>query len=117
MRELKTNQDIEDWNAGKIHVCLLHPASGGHGLNLQKGGNTLVWFGHTWSLELYQQLSKRLHRQGQTSKVIMHKLVASGTIDERVLNAQSDKAAKQDTLMEAVKSIIKKHHGKPKRLR
>jgi SNF2 family DNA or RNA helicase len=109
VRELKTSQDIEDWNDGKIEVMLLHPASGGHGLNLQRGGNTLVWFGHTWSLELYQQLNKRLHRQGQTSVVNMYKLITAGTIDERVIAAQEQKAEGQNRLMDAVKDLIKKY--------
>ena len=108
-RELKTDQDIDDWNAGKIPVLLMHPASGGHGLNLQAGGNTMVWYGHTWSLELYQQLNKRLDRQGQTNKVIMHLLVMKGTVDEDVLRALENKTATQDGLMNAVKARISKY--------
>jgi len=108
-RELKTDQDIEDWNAGKIQVLLMHPASGGHGLNLQAGGNTMVWYGHTWSLELYQQLNKRLDRQGQTRQVIMHLLVMRGTVDEDVLRSLENKTQTQDGLMDAVKARINKY--------
>lgn len=108
-RELKTDQDIKDWNAGKIQVMMMHPASGGHGLNLQSGGNIIVWFGQTWSLELEQQFNARLHRQGQTQSVIVHKLVAKGTLDEDVIRAQTRKEAKQNALMEAVKSRVAKY--------
>ena len=87
----------------------MHPASGGHGLNLQYGGNIVVWFGQTWSLELYQQLNKRLDRQGQVSTVIIHKLLLKGSIDLEVLRAVERKAKGQDALMEAVKARIKKY--------
>lgn len=107
--ELKTDQNIKDWNAGKIQVLMMHPASGGHGLNLQDGGNIVVWFGQTWSLELEQQLNARLHRQGQKNVVIIHKLVIKKTIDVDVIRAQVAKSAKQDSLMEAVKARIKKY--------
>lgn len=82
VREIKTSKDIEDWNAGKIPAAIIHPASAGHGLNLQSGGSTLIWFGLTWSLELYQQTNARLHRQGQKDTVIIHHIIAKGTIDE-----------------------------------
>lgn len=108
-RELKTQEDIVDWNAGRINVMLMHPASGGHGLNLQAGGHIIVWFGQTWSLELYDQFNARLDRQGQTKPVITHKLVSRRTIDQRVLKAQSVKASGQSALMEAVKSIVEKY--------
>ena len=108
-RELRKDSDVKDWNAGKIQVLLLHPASAGHGLNLQAGGNIMVWFGHTWSLELYQQLNKRLDRQGQTQKVIMHKLVMTGTADEDVLTALERKTNTQEGLMQAVKARIQKY--------
>lgn len=86
-RELKKPQDFADWNAGKIPVALIHPASAGHGLNLQQGGSILIWFGLTWSLELYQQTNARLWRQGQADKtVIIQHIVAKDTIDERILN-------------------------------
>lgn len=109
-RHLKDDQDILDWNEGKIKVLMMHPASGGHGLNLQAGGNTIVWFGQTWSLELYQQLNARLYRQGQTQKgVIIHKLVCLKTMDCDVLASQKTKGEKQDDLMKAVKAKIKKY--------
>jgi len=108
-RPLKTDQDIKDWNAGKIQVLLMHPASGGHGLNLQAGGNNIIWFGQTWSLELYEQLNARLDRQGQQAVVIIHKLVAKNTEDENVIKSQRAKSEKQNNLMEAVKALIKKY--------
>src|SRR5690554_1447234 len=108
-RVLQTNGDIRDWNAGKIPLLLAHPASAGHGLNLQAGGNIIVWFGNTWSLELYQQANARLDRQGQTKPVIIHHLVAKGTMDEDVISAIDRKSAGQDALMDAVKARIKKY--------
>lgn len=108
-RELKTDQDIKDWNAGKIQVLMMHPASGGHGLNLQFGGHIVVWFGQTWSLELLEQLNARLHRPGQDQPVIINKLVASKTIDEDVIKSQESKDKTQRGLMEAVKARIKKY--------
>ena len=105
-RLLNTTKDIEDWNAGKIPVLILHPASAGHGLNLQDGGNVMVWFGLTWSLELYQQACARLHRQGQTRPVIIHHLVTRGTMDEKVIERLSMRGATQDDLMEAVKARV-----------
>lgn len=107
--QLDSDQDIKDWNAGRINVLLMHPASGGHGLNLQYGGNILVWFGQTWSLELYQQLNKRLDRQGQEEVVIIHKLILGGSIDQDVIKSLERKAEGQDGLMEAVKARIKKY--------
>jgi len=110
-RELKEDKDIKEWNEGKIQIMMMHPASGGHGLNLQSGGHIIVWFGQTWSLELEQQLNARLDRQGQKEVVIINKLVASKTIDLDVIRAQQRKSAKQDGLMEAVKAKIKKYVG------
>lgn len=106
VRELKDNKDIDDWNAGKLDVLMMHPASGGHGLNLQQGGNNIVWFGQTWSLELYQQFNARLFRQGQTKPTFVHKLVVKGTVDKDVVAAQKNKTSKQDALMKAVKARI-----------
>ena len=107
VREIKTSKDITDWNAGKIPVALIHPASAGHGLNLQSGGSTLVWFGLTWSLELYQQTNARLWRQGQTAgTVVIQHIIAKGTIDERVLNALSKKELTQNALIDAVKADL-----------
>ncbi len=108
--QLKTGQHIKDWNAGKIQVMLMHPASGGHGLNLQGGGNTIVWFGQTWSLELYQQFNARLYRQGQqASQVIINHLVSKGTLDMDVIKSLESKNTKQEGLMQAIKAKIAKH--------
>lgn len=108
--QFKTKQHFEDWSAGKIKVMLMHPASGGHGLNLQSGGHTVVWFGQTWSLELYQQLNARLYRQGQESdKVIIHHLATEGTIDTRVISSLDSKDQTQSGLMDAIKALIKEH--------
>lgn len=104
---LKTEQDIREWNKGNIRVGLLHPASAGHGLNLQKGGHHLVWFGLTWSLELYQQTNARLWRQGQQAEtVVIQYIVTEGTIDEEILKALENKDAQQSRLIEAVKAQV-----------
>jgi len=110
-RELKTEKDIDDWNAGKIPMLLMHPASGGHGLNLQAGGNIIIWFGQTWNLELYQQLNARLDRQGQENKVIIHHLVAKKTVEQDVVRAISRKAEGQEALLKAVRSRVKKYRA------
>lgn len=107
--ELKDKGALDKWNRGEVKVMLTHPASGGHGLNLQRGGNHVIWFGQTWSLELEQQFNARLHRQGQTKNVIIHKIVASKTIDVDVIAAQESKGLKQNSLMDAVKARIKKY--------
>lgn len=101
-----TGKTVYDWNAGKIPVLLAHPASCGYGLNLQAGGNIIVWFGLTWSLEQYQQANARLYRQGQEHAVVIHHLVTAGTMDERVMQALSKKEAGQDALLDAVKAEI-----------
>lgn len=108
-RKLETSQDIEDWNAGKIEVLLAHPASAGHGLNLQRGGNNIVWFSTPWSLELYLQANARLHRQGQTKPVMIFRLVAYHTHDQRVIKAIESKNTGQEALMEATKALISKY--------
>ena len=106
-KELKEPQDFADWNAGKIPVALIHPASAGHGLNIQQGGSILIWFGLTWSLELYQQTNARLWRQGQQSRtVIIQHIVAKGTIDERILKALEHKDGTQAALIDAVKADL-----------
>lgn len=110
-RTLDTSTDIEDWNTGRIPVALAHPASAGHGLNLQTGGHIIVWFGLTWSLELYQQANARLDRQGQQYGVIVHHLVAEGTVDEDVMAALSRKEKGQEALLAAVKARIEKVRG------
>lgn len=107
VREINTSKDIIDWNNGNIPVAIIHPASAGHGLNLQAGGSTLVWFGLTWSLELYQQTNARLWRQGQTSgTVIIEHIITKGTIDERILKALSLKEVTQNALIDAVKANL-----------
>ena len=108
-RELKGPQDIKDWNAGKIQVLLAHPASAGHGLNLQAGGNIIVWFGQTWSLELYQQFNARLYRQGQKSNVIINHLILKGTHDEDVISALKTKDMRQNDLMNSIKAKIDRY--------
>jgi SNF2 family DNA or RNA helicase len=107
-KTLDTSEDIKDWNQGKIEMLLAHPASAGHGLNLQDGGNIIVWFGLTWSLELYQQANARLDRQGQTKSVIVHHLVAEGTIDEDVMRSLEGKAEGQNALLDAVKARLER---------
>lgn len=107
--QLSCEQDVYDWNAGKIRLLLMHPASGGHGLNLQAGGHNIVWFGQTWSLELFLQLNARLDRQGQKNKVIINRLVAVDTIETRVVGSLMRKEEGQDTLMAAVKATVRKH--------
>lgn len=104
---LDTDGSIRRWNAGEIPVALIHPASAGHGLNLQSGGSTLVWFGLTWSLELYQQTVARLWRQGQESEtVVVQHIITKGTIDERIMKALSEKDSTQSALMDAVKAEL-----------
>ena len=98
--------DEDDWNAGKIDILLAHPASTAYGLNLQQGGNHVIWFTPTWSLELYQQANKRLHRQGQTERVIVHHLLVDGSVDHDVIAALNGKADTQETLLESIKARI-----------
>ena len=104
VRELKTEADIRDWNAGKIKYLLAHPASAGYGLNLQQGGHHVIWFGLTWSYEQYLQANKRLHRQGQKHPVIVHHLICAGTIDGIVLKALHLKERGQNYVLEALKA-------------
>lgn len=106
-RTLKCQEDIRDWNAGRIPLLLAQPASMGHGLNLQAGGHIIVWYGLNWSLELYQQANARLYRQGQKQGVIIHRLVAAGTVDEEVIRRLESKDVTQESLMEALKARIK----------
>lgn len=106
VREIQTSKDILDWNNGNISLAAIHPASAGHGLNLQSGGSTLIWFGLTWSLELYQQTNARLWRQGQTSTVIIHHIISKDTIDEDVMEALKKKEKVQGNLIDAVKARI-----------
>lgn len=102
--KLESSDDIEKWNNGKIPLLLAHPASAGHGLNLQSGGNIIVWYGLTWSLELYQQANARLYRQGQEQAVIIHHLITEGTCDSRVYMSLQGKANVQDDLLASLKA-------------
>ena len=107
--KLEKPEHIAQWNKGKIQVLVTHPASAGHGLNLQKGGNILVWFGNTWSLELYMQFNARLYRQGQTKPVYIHHIVSKGTVDEKIIKALSGKKETQDGLMQSIKELMEKY--------
>ena len=109
-RVYESAQDEADWNDGKIDILLAHPASCAYGLNLQRGGHHVIWFGLTWSLELYQQANKRLHRQGQEYPVIVHHLVVRGGIDEDVMKSLSGKERAQESLLAALKVRIDKAH-------
>lgn len=108
VRLLKSPEDQKDWNEHKIDILLAHPASAAYGLNLQEGGNHVVWFGLNWSLELYQQANKRLHRQGQKEKVIIHHLITKGTRDEDVMMALENKGNVQEELLQSLKVRIEK---------
>lgn len=110
-RTLDSAEDVGAWNRGEIPLLLAHPASAGYGLNLQDGGSTIVWFGLTWSLEQYQQANARLKRQGQKHQVIIHHLIARGTIDEQVMKAIRSKAEGQAAMMEAVRMLKENMHG------
>ena len=107
VREILNDQDIRDWNKGRIDVAVIHPASAGHGLNLQQGGSTMIWFGLTWSLELYEQANARLYRQGQSETVVIHHIITKGTIDEDVMLALKRKEKMQSALIDAVKARLK----------
>lgn len=106
VRDIKSSADIKNWNAGKIPVALIHPASAGHGLNIQQGGHILIWFGLTWSLELYQQTNARLWRQGQTDVVTIHHIITKDTVDEDVMAALEQKDMTQEKLISAVKAQL-----------
>ncbi len=103
-KKLENSKDIEAWNNGEIQLLLAHPAGAGHGLNLQAGGNIIVWFGLTWSLELYQQANARLYRQGQKHAVIVNHLITAGTVDEKVLASLQGKKDVQDELLDSLKA-------------
>lgn len=106
VREIKSSKDIVDWNDGAIPIGVIHPASAGHGLNLQSGGSTLIWFGLTWSLELYQQTNARLYRQGQNETVVIHHIITKDTIDEDVMRALKAKEKTQSDLIDAVRAEL-----------
>lgn len=110
--KLEGPEHVAGWNAGKIPVLVTHPASAGHGLNLQKGGHIIVWFGNTWSLELYQQFNARLYRQGQMKPVTIHHIVARGTIDEKIIRSLDGKRETQDGLMESIRELMEFYGGK-----
>jgi SNF2 family DNA or RNA helicase len=105
--EINTSEDIAKWNRGEMQLALCHPASAGHGLNLQEGGSTIIWFGLSWSLELYQQANARLWRQGQKQTVVIHHILTKGTIDHRVMTALDNKDTGQNALIEAVRARLK----------
>lgn len=112
VREIKSSEDITAWNDGEIPVGIIHPASAGHGLNLQAGGSTLIWFGLTWSLELYQQTNARLWRQGQNADtVVIHHIITKGTIDENIMSALGKKEKTQSALIDAVKATLRVEGG------
>ncbi len=111
VKKLEGPQDQTDWNNGKIDILLTHPASSAYGLNLQQGGNHVIWFGLNWNYELYTQANKRLHRQGQTEKVIIHHLVTQGTRDEDVMEALRRKEDVQNYVLDSLKARIKKIKG------
>ena len=105
-RDIRSSEDIRDWNQGSIPIALIHPASAGHGLNIQSGGHILIWFGLTWSLELYQQTNARLWRQGQSSTVTIHHIITKDTVDENVLAALASKDVTQEKLIAAVRARL-----------
>lgn len=104
--KLEKPEQIADWNAGKINVLVTHPASAGHGLNLQKGGHIMIWYGLTWALELYQQFNARLYRQGQKKPVSIHHIIATDTVDEKIIKSLEGKDTTQRSLMDAIKEIV-----------
>ncbi len=109
VRVLRGAEDELAWNLGEVDILLAHPASAAYGLNLQDGGNHVVWYGLNWSLELYQQANKRLHRQGQTQTVIVHHLVCTDTRDEDILRAIGMKERAQEFVLESLKARIDKY--------
>ncbi|WAX06042.1 hypothetical protein BD26P3_00043 [Phocaeicola phage BD26P3] len=113
--KLQTPADIQRWNEGKIQVLITHPASAGHGLNLQKGGNTIIWYGNTWSLELYLQFNARLYRQGQKKPVYIHHIVTKGTVDEKIIRSLGGKKDTQDGLMNCIKELME-YYSKTKKI-
>lgn len=110
-RRLLTPDDVNAWNSGSVELMIAHPASAGHGLNLQAGGHIIIWFGLSWSLELYQQANARLHRQGQSHPVTIYHVITKDTVDESVLKVLTGKAVRQDALIDAVKARLEKYAG------
>lgn len=113
--KLQTPADMQRWNEGKIQVLITHPASAGHGLNLQKGGNIIIWYGNTWSLELYLQFNARLYRQGQKKPVYIHHIVTKGTVDEKIIRSLGGKKDTQDGLMNCIKELME-YYSKTKKI-
>jgi SNF2 family DNA or RNA helicase len=111
-RLLKSEDSINDWNLGKIQMAVAHPASCGHGLNLQSGGHIMVWYGLSWSSELYLQAIKRIHRQGQEQSVMMHRLIVKGTMDVDVVESLAKKISGQNALMQAIRARVEKYDRK-----
>lgn len=111
VRVYESSQDEKDWNDGKIDILLAHPASCGYGLNLQRGGHHIIWFGLTWNLEHYEQSNKRLHRQGQTQPVVIHHLIVQDSVDELVIQALKNKGDIQNALLEALKNYAKRNYS------
>ena len=106
-QKMDSKAAIDSWNKGNVRVGLIHPASAGHGLNLQEGGSTIIWYSPVWSLELYQQTNGRLWRQGQKSQtVVIHHIITKGTIDEKIMQSLQKKDVTQNTLIEAVRATI-----------
>lgn len=110
--KLEKPEHVADWNAGKINVLVTHPASAGHGLNLQKGGHIMIWYGLTWALELYQQFNARLYRQGQKKPVSIHHIIATDTVDEKIIKSLDGKDTTQRSLMDAIKEIVELYKTK-----
>lgn len=110
--KLEKPEQIADWNAGKTNVLVTHPASAGHGLNLQKGGHVIIWYGLTWALELYQQFNARLYRQGQKKPVSIHHIIATDTVDEKIIKSLDGKDTTQRSLMDAIKEIVELYKTK-----
>lgn len=110
--KLEKPEQIADWSAGKINVLVTHPASAGHGLNLQKGGHIIIWYGLTWALELYQQFNARLYRQGQKKPVSIHHIIATDTVDEKIIKSLDGKDTTQRSLMDAIKEIVELYKTK-----
>ena len=104
VKELRTSEDFRRWNEGEIPLAMIHPQSAGHGLNLQHGGSTIIWFSLTWSLEFYEQTNARLFRQGQKDTVVIHHILCEETIDENVVMALKNKSKTQEALLKAVKA-------------
>ena len=113
--KLQTPADMQRWNEGKIQVLITHPASAGLGLNLQKGGNIIIWYGNTWSLELYLQFNARLYRQGQKKPVYIHHIVTKGTVDEKIIRSLGGKKDTQDGLMNCIKELME-YYSKTKKI-